>query len=69
MDCLLNPLYCIVSENVTVGFKESTITVAEDSSDPAVLCVQICPGEQSPMNGTGGTIIISTSSGSATGKV
>lgn len=61
------------TETVTVGFKEDSMIVPEESSG-GVLCVQICPPttQQSMSNGsqTGGQsgfILFATSSGSATG--
>ena len=35
-----------VAANLAVFFKERSMVVRESSSDPALLCIQICPAER-----------------------
>lgn len=36
-----------MSTNLTILFKEKSMTVREDSIEPAMVCIQVCPGNQS----------------------
>lgn len=36
-----------VTPNVAILFKEKSMIVRESSQDPAMVCIQVCPGNQS----------------------
>ena len=67
-------LLVAVTANLAVSFKERSMVVRESSSDPALLCIQICPAERNLTgrdiaNGEQQRFEITTIPGSADGNM